>query len=185
MRLRREVVPQRREGSGRAVAGGPDDSGDGVERRVGVPHRREVDEVEAVGPPLGLLGGGLQREPRLADATRPEQGHEAHGGIGEEVADHPELRVTPHELRRLRRQVRGAVGQRRQRREVALEAGMGDLEDPFRLQQVLQPVLTEVDQRHLLRQSTIGEVGGARRDEHLAAVAGGGDLAARCTSTPT
>jgi hypothetical protein len=52
---------------------------------------------------------------------------------------------------------------------------MAHLEDAFRLQQVLQAVLPQVDQRHLGGHLVPAELRGAGRQQHLAAVSGGAD----------
>src|SRR5207247_4629441 len=102
-------------------------------------------------------------------ARTPEQPHTAllhpEGGLrgGSQL-----LLATPdgHHTRDV---VRGPEGW-----EVGLETRCGGLEDALRLLQVLEPVLTEVVERHLF-QSGSDEVAGGRGDEDLAAVRGAGD----------
>jgi hypothetical protein len=50
--------------------------GDGLRHRCAVTHRGELNPPDAVGVPIGLTGGGLRRQPRLAGTTRPGQGHQ-------------------------------------------------------------------------------------------------------------
>jgi hypothetical protein len=56
-----------------------------------------------------------------------------------------------------------------------LEPRRGELVDPLRLVHVLELVLAEVPQRDIRRRVVAEELARRRGDEHLAAVAGGGD----------
>ncbi len=80
-----------------------------------------------------------------------------------------ELGAPPDERRRLRRQVRGPVLERPQRRELRLEAGCQKLVERLRLRQVLEAVLAEVAR---LR---VREIARRLREQHLPAVRRGGN----------
>ncbi len=117
---------------------------DGFERRVRVPSRREVDEVDAVLETFDLVGRRLEGEASLPDPARAGQRQQPHAGRVQEIPDHAQLSLPAQELGRLRRQVVRPAAQRRERGEIASERGMDELEDALRLEEVLQPVLAQV-----------------------------------------
>ena len=107
--------------------------------------------------------GSLQREPRLAAATGPGQRHQPDVGAAQQGRNLVDLPLAAEERRRRNRKVR--LVQRLQRREVFRP----ELEETLRRAQVLQPVQAEV------ADVGAGEVGRRLREQHLPAVAGGGD----------
>ncbi len=116
---------------------------------------------------VGELGRGLEREPRLARAARARE-RDQPGPVGDQVPERCKLLVASEHRPRGDRQV--AAMQRLQRRELAREAVDDQLVEVDRLEHVLEPVRTEVDQLDAVEQCP-------RRagDEHLSAVPGGHD----------
>ena len=96
------------------------------------------DPPHAVRRALDLLGGGLQREPRLARPARAGQGQQAGSRRARAARDLGELALAAEERRRLHGQV-GRV-QAPERREVEV----AELVQPLRRAQVLEPVLAQV-----------------------------------------
>ena len=147
-----------------------------VERRIGVAspargrrsRRRRSRGRPARRPP--------DRQPRLADAARADQGQQAHGRVGEHVSD---LARAPARVRRARTSAWagswGGPSSVISGGNPAASAGCITWKIRSGCRQVLQPMVPEIGQRHLRRQSTLGELGGARRDQHLPAVAGRAD----------
>ena len=86
----------------------------------------------------------VEREARLARAARPGERHEADAVVGEQRLQRVELGSAADERRRLRGQVRRPVLERAERRELRLQPGRDELEQPLRLRQVLEAMLAEV-----------------------------------------
>ena len=108
------------------------------------------------------LRRGLDREPRLAGATRPGERDEP-GAVPDQLDELVPFPLPADERRRGARKVR--VRDRLQRRPGAAP----ELEEPDRPLEVLQPVLAE------LSQLAVDERPRRRRDDNLATVAGRGD----------
>ena len=88
------------------------------ENRVAVGRRHEVDEVDTIGEPVDLVGGGTDGEPCLAAATGPGQGDEPDILVVEALANRPELRVAANERGCLGRKVVRTEVEGRQRSEL-------------------------------------------------------------------
>jgi hypothetical protein len=136
----------------------------GDERRIA--EGSKADPEDACLELRHQLGRSFDRQPRLARAAGPGQGQEA-GAVLEQRGDLRDLPVPADEGARRAGQVR--VRDRLQGRE-ALRA---ELEDRDRLREVLQPLLAEVGAL------PVDEPAGRRREQHLAAVPGGGDARAQ------
>jgi hypothetical protein len=117
-----------------------------LEDRFAVADGREVDEEDTVLEPVDLVRRRLQSQTRLANPSGPGQRQQPDAVRVEQVANGAQLDLAAEELRRLRREVVGALAEGRERRQVALELGMRQLEDVLRLREVLEPVLAEVAQ---------------------------------------
>jgi len=144
---------------------------------LGIGNRRERDEEDAVRALVHQLRAGLEREPGLARAPRPGERHQAHAVPPQELVDLGHLPLAADEGRRLDREVGRPVVERPQRRKVAGQGRIDELEEMLRLGQVLQSVVAEVaepDADVLVLEQIARRV----RDEHLAAVAGGADARA-------
>jgi hypothetical protein len=146
--------------------------GDGGGDPGRVAHRGQGDEVDAVREPGQQAAGGLQREARLARPAGAGEGDQPHVVVAEQLGDRAQVRLAPDERGGDRRQ----VGHRRQaaRGPVVLrDPRPGQLVEPLRPLQVLQPVPAEV------LEGQPGRVGrrapGLVGDEDLAAVGGRAD----------
>ena len=104
------------------------------------------------------------REPRLADPARPDDGEEAGPGIGEQVHGRRDLGLAADERRRRNGQVR------RRDRLQGRERSVAELVQALGRREILQPVIAQVDEPVIADHR-----GGRRRDEHLATVTDGGD----------
>ena len=129
-----------------------------------VVERRERHPGGAVEEPVGHLGCGLERQPRLARAAWPGERQEPYVVAGEELNHLGQLVLPAQERCRRHREVRTV--ERLERREVTLS----QLEDPLGRRQVLETMLAEITEI-----AGLDEYGGRRRHEHLAAVPRGGD----------
>ena len=167
-----EVVEQlllRREAAVGAVHRELDRLGNRRRQELRRRHRDERDEVHAVRVALDPARGGLERESRLARPARPDEREQAAVGILEQPVDLVELRRAADERRARGRQVLHARLDRLQQREVAREPVDLELVDALRRAQILEAVHAEVaDVR-------VDERTGRLRQEHLPAVADGGD----------
>jgi hypothetical protein len=114
----------------------------------------------------------VEGEARLADPARSGERQQPDAGRVQQVADRGELRLAAEERRGLRRQVVRPVAERRKRREIARERGMDELEEVLRPRKVLQSMLSQVAHAGLRRQPFPGQLGGERRQQHLASVGG-------------
>ena len=134
-----------------------------------VPRDRETHEPHPVPERRQRLGGRLQRQSCLADASGPSQSDEP--AVAERAEHIGELALPPDE----RIDGRGQVGpregvQRAERRELSRQIGMGHLKQPLRPPKVTQPVLAEVHDPALLGHRVVEEFFGRKRHDHLAAV---------------
>ena len=123
----------------------------------------EVDEVDAVGEPVDLVGGGTDGEPGLAAAAGTGERDEPDVGVVEALADRPELGVAADERGCLGREVVRPEVEGRQRQELSRQARMGELEEPLRPPEVLQSMLPEVAQRRAVREPALDEARRSRR----------------------
>jgi hypothetical protein len=136
--------------------------------RVG--DRREIDEPHPVLERGEPSVRHLERETGLPGAAGPGQREQP--GLVQEGLDLSDRLLSSDEPAHLRRQVVGPGVQRAQWRERRGESLDGELEQPFRVGEVLQPVLAEVGDLH-----TVGECPPDQRlrrsgDEDLSSVPG-------------
>ena len=130
----------------------------------------EVDE-DAVVELVEHIGAELQRQPRLADASGAGEGERGGPPLTRQVAKPLQLLLAADERIGLDREVRRPVSERPRRWELGRQAVDEQLVELLRLEQVLQPVLTEVDDvTATAQQSPRGS-----RQEHLTAVRRSGD----------
>ena len=117
-----EERPQRGDRRLVALRGEPEHARDRVGHQLRVGQVREVDEVDAVGEPLGEVVPGLEREPRLADAPGPGQRHQPRAAA-QQRRQLGELGLAADERRRRRREVpaRAQLGRLDGERRVLLE----------------------------------------------------------------
>ena len=137
---------------------------DRVERERRVAQRGERDPPDAVGNVLGDLGCRLQRQPRLPCPAGARERQQPNVLAAQQADDLVELALAAEKRRRRDGEVR--LVQRLQAREL----GVAELEEALRRREVLEPVFAEV------AYGLAGdEVARRLRQEHLAAVPGGGD----------
>ena len=160
--------PRRAKGVGHVVVGPqPERLGDQRPDASGLAQRRKRHEEDATREGVGELGRGLERQPRLAGAAWPGEGDQPRP-VRDQLAQRRELVVASQQRPRGDRQV--AAMQRLQRRELAREAVDDQLVQLDRLEHVLEPVRTEVDELDAVEQRP-------RRpgDKDLPAMPGGHD----------
>jgi hypothetical protein len=73
--------------------------GDRRREQVGCRNADERNEVDAVLIPVDPASRGLERQSRLADATRPDERQQAAVGLVEHATDRCQLVAPPHERR--------------------------------------------------------------------------------------
>ena len=167
-----EVVEQlvlRREAVVRAVDGELDRLGDGRREEVRRGDGGERDEVDAVWVAVDAASGGLQGEPGLAGPARADKREQAAPRVIQQPVDRFELRHASDERRSWQREILHARLDRLEQREVAGEPVDLELVDALRCAQVLEAVHTQV------AHNRVHERMGRLRQEHLPAVADGGD----------
>ena len=113
--------------------------------------------------------GGLERKSRLARPARPDEREQTAVGILEQPVDLVELGGAADERRARGGQVLHARFDRLQQREVAGEPVDLELVDALRCAEILESVHAQV------ADVSVHERTGRLREEHLAAVADGGD----------
>ncbi len=79
-------------------------------QQLGRRHGRQVDEVNAVREACGFTTGGLDGQPRLADAARAEDGEQPAVGVSQPVGDLAQLSLAADEERDVGRQVVARLG---------------------------------------------------------------------------
>ena len=139
---------------------------------VAVGCRDEFDEVDAVGEPVDLIGGGADGEPGLAAAAGTGQRDEPDVLVVEALANRAELRIAADERGCLGRKVVRPEVEGRQRSELSRQPRMSKLEETLRPPEVLQSMFPEVAKRSAGREPTLDEAGGRLGQQDLAAVTG-------------
>ena len=129
--------------------------------------------MDPVSESVGAAVGDLDRQTRLARSTRPGQGHQP--TRAQQLHQLSTLALAPHKTGDLRRHVVCSRVQGAQRWEVSRYARRNQLEQPLRVLEVLQPVLTEIAQCGSQRQGRCGQCTGSVRQHYLSTVAGVGD----------
>ena len=144
---------------------------DGRRYELGIAQRRERHPEGAVGERRPGLGGDLERQSRLARPAGARQRQEARAV--EQAEPVPDLLLAPDECRELHREVVRDEVQRSERREVRRAILDDELEDPLRLREILEPMLSQVSHRHILGHAVAGEDLGRFGNQHLAAMRSG------------
>jgi hypothetical protein len=109
-------------------------------RRIG--DGTEVHPPHPVGPAVGQPRRRLDRQAGLAATTRPGERH--HSLRSQQPFDRGQLVAAPDEAGERARQVVGQHIQRAERREVAGQVSMPQLEDAVGCRQVAQPVGAQI-----------------------------------------
>ena len=157
-----------RRGAARFV-GQPEHAGRGDGHGVGVGHRSQVDEPDAVVVVADHAGSDMDRQPRLARAAGSAEGDEPVRGQG--VTQIRRLGLAPDEGRQLGGQsVRDDGARRPQRREVVAQIRVTQLPDAFRPREIAHHVRAEVGQRRTVRELILGQRRRHSRQQRLAAV---------------
>ncbi len=105
----------------------------------------ELNPAHLAFMPIRNADRELQREARLAAATRTRQRHEPL--LVEQLTELIELRLATNEARQRNRNVARSHIQRTQRREIDREIGMARLPDAFRTPEAFQAVNAEIPKR--------------------------------------
>ena len=127
-------------------------------------HLHKPDPVRIV---FQQVGGGLERQPRLAAAPGAGEGQQPHGS--QPRFDLRELRFAAHKRRQLLRQIVRQGVERLQRREIGVEGGMEELKDLLGPQEVFQVMQAHVPQPRPRRQSLTHESFGRLGQQSLPA----------------
>ncbi len=135
--------------------------------------RTQVHEPHAFGELVEHLAGELHREAGLANASGPGEGDERRGG--EDLLRLGYLPLAPHEGGELPRKVVRSRVDGPQGRKVSFEAGSRDLVELLRCGEVLELVLAEVHQAHLVGELAAREVSGRLAQQDLTAMSGSAD----------
>ncbi len=131
-------------------------------------HRGQVDEPDTVDEAAAHRGGDLHRQSGLADAAGAGQGDQpTFGDRGRQLLH---VLVPPDQGGGHQRQVGGDGRAGPQRREPFRQARGSQLEHPLRPGQVAEPLLPQVDQRHIGGQVVPHQLLGGVGDQHLAPV---------------
>ena len=120
---------------------------------------RKGHPKDALLEPVGGGSGGLQCEPRLADAARSSERHQARRVCGQQRGDLGQLMLAAQERRRRHGKIRPVEALQRRVLELA------ELVDPLRRGQILEAMLAEIVQA-----LDADEAGRRGRDERLSAV---------------
>jgi hypothetical protein len=110
--------------------------------------RRQGHEEDSVGEVVQQFRSGLQREARLAGATGSNQGQQLDIILSQETNDLLDLPLPTEEGRRLPRQVIRPIFEGLEGRKLRRKVWIHQLKDSLRLQQIAQPMLAEVSERH-------------------------------------
>ena len=129
-------------------------AGDSVGHGCRIADGGKLDQPNAVGEPQRHLGGDLQRESSLPDASNAGQRDQSVGA--HQLAQLFDLAVATDEAGRLRRKVARDEVDRLQRRELGAQTGGTNLEDLHRLGEVAKPAQPEIDQVDPSSSSAVG-----------------------------
>ena len=103
------------------------------------------DEMRAALEVLRELNGDLQGKARLAGAAWTGQRDKTHAGAAKKRLERRELAFTSDQRRGRRRDIGWLLARRSQRREIARQARIDQLEEPLRLLEVLQRMQAEIN----------------------------------------
>ncbi len=138
-------------------------------QRTRITHRRQLHPPHSTVEVVDRLGSDLQRQPRLADAARADQRHEA--TVIHRRQHRSRVRFTTDQRRQTGRQLWPNTSERSQRREVDVTIAMTQLPHPLSSAQIIQPVRTHVAKVRTVEQTLADELARRVRHEHLATVA--------------
>ncbi len=133
--------------------------------RIGQPG--EIDHECAIRERLERLRGDPCAQPRLADPTRPGEGHQPNSGPEQERNRLLHLPLPPQERGRVRRQVVRQMAGCVERREVSSQRWMAELKDLLWLQDVAQAKLAQRLQGDTLGQCVPGQSGDGAAEQNL------------------
>ena len=122
----------------------PDGASDRHEDGMRVAGARQVDEGHAVAEPVGEVRGAPDGERRLARAARAGERQEPDGAVRQAIRDLRDLARPADQRGDPRRQVGRPRPGGDQRREVATEVGVDELEEMLGAAEVPEVVLAEV-----------------------------------------
>src|SRR3954453_23270573 len=112
----------------------------------------QIDEPDAVRKAFQHIGSGLQCHTGLAHTTWSRNGQETDVFTAGEVHNLRNLLLATEERRQLHGEVVRSCGQASNRWEAGLQVWVKQLEDPLRLIEIAQRMLTEVAQAGMRRQ---------------------------------
>ena len=154
----------------------------GLGHRVARAHSGELAHPHAVGVNAERRAADLEREPCLADAANARDRDDLYAF--ECVGHARQLEFAPYERRDLRGEVAREGIRRRERREVADEVGVGQLEHHFGPFEVAQAVRPELDHPERSGQRVPHQIRGCLRTENLFGCAADMRRAARFRTVP-
>ncbi len=145
-----------------------ENAGDRLDHQLRVEHRGQVDQPGAFAGLRGHPGGDLDRQPCLSRPAGARQGDQT--GPAEQVRELGELPLAPDEAGELDQQVVAAGIRGSQRRKLARQIGVLELEEALGTVPVTQPVHAEVAQGRLRGEVLARELAHGRGHEDLAAM---------------
>ena len=148
-------------------------AGDGRGDQGRIVEHAQIDEPDAVRKVFQHIGGGLQCHPGLAHTTWSRNGQEADVPTAEEGNNLSNLLLATEKRRQLHGEVVRASGQASNRREVGRQVRVKQLEDPLRLGEIAQRMLTEVAQARIQRQGIARQVLRHQCEQHLTTMGSG------------
>ncbi len=165
--LRGQRIEQRLQDGPARLPGNPQRLGHGCRHGILVGDRGQLNQPDPVTGPVEQLSGHLQAQPGLTAPPSPGQRDQPRGL--DQSPDFAQLPVASDERRQLGREIvrQRGTAQRAQRRELGLQAGRVQLEEPFRTSQVFQPVGTKVPERRARRKGVPHQGGRRLRQQHL------------------
>ncbi len=146
---------------------------DAFDDHRGISGRGEFDEPNAVRIVVDQVGSHLQRQARLAGATRAGEREQARAA--EQALHFGQFALAADEARELQGQIIRRAFERKQRRELGRQIAGGELEEGLGAGEIAQPMFTERPQSHARRQHVANEFLCGQRKQHLAAVGRGED----------
>jgi hypothetical protein len=144
---------------------------DRAQHLVAAADRRQPGPPQPVRELIPQPGRGLHRQPGLADPPGAGQRHQPAPRPGQHGAQPPDILIPADQSRGRHRKAAGRA-QALQRREVLRQARAGQLIDPLRRRQVLQPVHAQIPHRHPGGQPGLRQQPGRIRQHHLPAMRG-------------
>ena len=146
---------------------------DGVADQRPVIQRSELDVPDATGVGIDEVRPDFQREPGLSNTPRPREG-EDRGRFKARLRVGDLLRATDEAGELVWQVVRGRF-ERSDRGKFGGQLRPDDLVQAYRRREVLEPMLPEIPEAHLVGHRRADQRVGRFREEDLAAMAGGAD----------